>query len=175
MCILEEYEHARRRGAHIYGEIVGLGQTNDALGLQIPSSNGTQYARAINMAMRKGHLSPHDIGYFSLDGRALPSSDQGEAEALGLVFGNELAQLPVTVPRTMQGHSYAASGAIDTITAFLALQHQIIPPTINCEELDPHYGLNMVHNEPQPFSASAVLLGARGIGGMNVALAVQRV
>jgi len=175
MCILEEYEHARRRGAHIYGEIVGFGQTNDALGLQIPSSNGTQYARAINMAMRKGHLSPHDIGYFSLDGRALPSSDQGEAEALGLVFGNELAQLPVTVPRTMQGHSYAASGAIDTITAFLALQHQIIPPTINCEELDPRYGLNMVHNEPQPLSASAVLLGARGIGGMNVALAVQRV
>ncbi len=175
MCILEEYEHARRRGAHIYGEIVGLGQTNDALGLQIPSSNGTQYARAINMAMRKGHLSPHDIGYFSLDGRALPSSDQGEAEALGLVFGNELAQLPVTVPRTMQGHSYAASGAIDTITAFLALQHQIIPPTINCEELDPRYGLNMVHNEPQPLSAPAILLGARGIGGMNVALAVQRV
>ncbi len=175
MCILEEYEHARRRGAHIYGEIVGFGQTNDALGLQIPSSNGTQYARAITMAMHKGHLSPHDIGYFSLDGRALPSSDQGEAEALGLVFGNELAQLPVTVPRTMQGHSYAASGAIDTITAFLALQHQIIPPTINCEELDPRYGLNMVHNEPQPLSASAVLLGARGIGGMNVALAVQRV
>jgi 3-oxoacyl-(acyl-carrier-protein) synthase len=175
MCILEEYEHARRRGAHIYGEIVGFGQTNDALGLQIPSSNGTQYARAINMAMHKGHLSPHDIGYFSLDGRALPSSDQGEAEALGLVFGNELAQLPVTVPRTMQGHSYAASGAIDTITAFLALQHQIIPPTINCEELDPRYGLNMVHNEPQPLSASAVLLGARGIGGMNVALAVQRI
>lgn len=175
MCILEEYEHARRRGAHIYGEIVGLGQTNDALGLQIPSSNGTQYARAITMAMHKGHLSPHDIGYFSLDGRALPSSDQGEAEALGLVFGNELAQLPVTVPRTMQGHSYAASGAIDTITAFLALQHQIIPPTINCEELDPRYGLNMVHNEPQPLSAPAILLGARGIGGMNVALAVQRV
>ena len=175
MCILEEYEHARRRGAHIYGEIVGIGQTNDALGLQIPSSNGSQYARAINMAMRKGHLSPHDIGYFSLDGRALPSSDQGEAEALGLVFGNELAQLPVTVPRTMQGHSYAASGAIDTITAFLALQHQIIPPTINCEELDPRYGLNMVHNEPQPLSAPAILLGARGIGGMNVALAVQRV
>ncbi len=175
MCILEEYEHARRRGAHIYGEIVGFGQTNDALGLQIPSSNGTQYARAITMAMHKGHLSPHDIGYFSLDGRALPSSDQGEAEALGLVFGNELAQLPVTVPRTMQGHSYAASGAIDTITAFLALQHQIIPPTINCEELDPRYGLNMVHNEPQPLSAPAILLGARGIGGMNVALAVQRV
>lgn len=175
ICILEEYEHARRRGAHIYGEIVGFGQTNDAHGLQIPSSNGTQYARAIDMAMRKGHLSPHDVGYFSLDGRALSSSDQGEAEALCLVFGNELPQLSVSVPRTMQGHSYAASGAIDTITAFLALQHQIIPPTINCEELDSRYGLNMVRNEPQPFSAPAVLLGGRGIGGMNVALAVQRV
>ena len=174
ICILEEYEHARRRGAPIYGEIVGYGQTNDANGPTPPSSNGTQYARAIRLAMREGSLSPQDIGYFSLDGRALAPSDQGEAEALHMVFGNDAQQLPVSVPRTSQGHSFAAAGAIDTITAMLALQHDLIPPTINCEQLDPGYGLNMVRDEAQPFTAPAVILGGRGIGGMNVALAVRK-
>ncbi|GAC1342400.1 MAG: beta-ketoacyl-ACP synthase II [Ktedonobacteraceae bacterium] len=175
ICILEEYEHARRRGATIYGEIVGYGQTNDANGLTPPSSNGTQYARAMRMAMQEGHLSPQDIGYFSLDGRANPLSDQGEAAALRLVFGADLEHLPVSVPRTMQGHSYAAAGAIDTIAALLALRYQTIPPTINCEQLDANYGLNMVRNETRPLSSSSVLIGGRGIGGMNVVVAIQRI
>jgi 3-oxoacyl-(acyl-carrier-protein) synthase len=175
ICILEEYEHARRRGAPIYGEIVGYGQTNDANGPTPPSSNGTQYARAIRLAMREGSLSLQNIGYFSLDGRALPSSDQGEAEALHMVFGGDTQQLPVSVPRTSQGHSFAAAGAIDTITAMLALQHDLIPPTINCEQLDPGYGLNMVRDEAQPLNGSAVILGGRGIGGMNVTLAVRKI
>ncbi|MFL5628459.1 MAG: beta-ketoacyl-[acyl-carrier-protein] synthase family protein [Ktedonobacteraceae bacterium] len=175
ICVLEDYEHARRRGATIYGEIVGYGQTNDANGPTPPSSNGTQYARAIRLAMGEGHLSPQDIGYFSLDGRALPQSDQGEAEALRMVFEDDAQHLPVSVPRTTQGHSFAAAGAIDTITAMLALQHNLIPPTINCEELDPVYGLNMVCDEAQPLNGSAVILGGRGIGGMNVVLAVRKV
>jgi 3-oxoacyl-(acyl-carrier-protein) synthase len=173
ICILEEYEHARRRGAPIYGEIVGYGQTNDAHGLVAPSSNGNQYARAIQLVMQEAQLQPRDIGYFSLDGQAIPSSDQGEAEALYMVFGSELAQLPVSVPRTMLGHSYAAAGALDAITALLALQQGIIPPTINCEELDLRYGLNLVQEEAYPLSAPAVLLGGRALGGTNVVLALK--
>jgi len=175
ICILEEYEHARKRGASIYGEIVGYGQTNDANGPTVPSSNGKQYARAIHLAMREGNLAAEDIAYFSLDGRALPPSDQGEAEALQMVFGTDLEKLPVSVPRTAQGHSFAAAGAIDTITALLALRDKVIPPTINCEELDPRFGLAMVQDEARPLSGSAVLLGGRGIGGMNVVLAVKKV
>lgn len=174
MCILEEYEHALRRGVPIYGEIVGYGQTNDANGPTVPSSNGTQYARAMRMAMRQGNLTPEDIGYFSLDGRAIPLSDQGEAEALHMVFGDHIDRLPVSVPRSAQGHSYAAAGALDTITALLALQEKVIPPTINCEELDPAYGLDMVRSEARPLDGSAVLIGGRGIGGINVVLAVKR-
>src|SRR5258708_39928947 len=75
ICILEEYEHARRRGAPIYGEIVGYGQTNDAHGFHAPTSNGTQYARAMCLAMQEARLQPGDIGYFSLDGRATPQTD----------------------------------------------------------------------------------------------------
>lgn len=175
MCILEDYEHARKRGASIYGEIVGYGQTNDANGPTVPSSNGKQYARAIRLAMQEGNISTEDIAYFSLDGHALPLSDQGEAEALRQVFGGDLEKLPVSVPRTTQGHSFAATGAIDTITALLALQDKMIPPTINCEELDPRFGLAMVQDEARPLSGSTVLLGGRGIGGMNVVLAVKKV
>jgi 3-oxoacyl-(acyl-carrier-protein) synthase len=175
ICILEEYEHARGRGAPIYGEIVGYAQTNDAHGLVAPSSNGAQYARAIRLVMQEAQLQPQDIGYFSLDGQAIPSSDQGEAEALHIVFGSELAHLPVSVPRTTLGHSYGAAGALDAITALQALQQGIIPPTINCEELDPRYGLNLVQNEAHLLSAPVVLLAARAIGGANVVLALRKV
>ena len=175
ICILEDFEHARQRGAQIYGEIVGFGQTNDAHGLMAPSSNGRHYARAIRLAMQEADLCPRDIAYFSLDGRAIPASDQGEAEALHMVFGNDLEQLPVSVPRTMLGHSYGAAGAIDAITALLALRHGLIPPTINCEELNPDYGLNVVQQEAHPLFGSAVLIGGRGVGGANVVLAIKKV
>ena len=174
ICILEEYEHARARGAPVYGEIVGYGHTNDAHGFLNPSSNGSQYARAIRLAMQERNLGLEDIAYFSLDGRAIPSSDQGEAEALRMVFDTGLEQLPVSVPRTMLGHSYAAAGPLDAITALLALRHGMIPPTINCEQLDPRYGLNLVQQEAQPMSGNAVLIGGRGVGGINVVVALQK-
>ncbi len=174
ICILEDYGHALQRGAPIYGEIVGFGQTNDAHGLTAPSSDGRQYARAIRLAMEEGGVDQQDIAYFSLDGRAAPTSDVGEAAALRLVFGSGLEQLLVSVPRTMIGHTYAAAGTIDTITALLALHHGLIPPTINCEELDPSYGLNLVQREARLLTGSVVLLGGRAIGGANVVIALQK-
>jgi 3-oxoacyl-(acyl-carrier-protein) synthase len=173
ICILEDYEHALQRSASIYGEIVGFGQTNDAHGLRAPSSNGKYYARAIQLAMQEGDLGLQDIAYFSLDGRAIPASDQGEVEALHMVFGTDLEHLPVSVPRTMLGHSYAAAGTIDAIGALLGLHHGLIPPTINCEELDPRYGLNLVQKETRPLFGTAVLIGGRGVGGANVVLAIK--
>jgi|GEM_PF-4874547 len=125
--------------------------------------------------MQEGEISSKEIGYVSLDGRADPRSDQGEVEALHMTFGDELEQLPVSVPRTMLGHSYGAAGALDAITALLALQHGLIPPTINCEELDPRYDIDLVRDEARPFSQPAVLLGGRGVGGSNVALALRKV
>jgi 3-oxoacyl-(acyl-carrier-protein) synthase len=174
ICILEDYEHAKQRGAMIYGEIVGSAQTNDAHGLVAPSASGAQYARAIQLAMQAGNVRPEDIAYFSLDGRAQAASDQGEAEALHMVFGSDLERLSVTVPRTMLGHSYAAAGTLDAITALLALKHGLIPPTINCEEPDPRYGLNLVQREARTLSGSTVLIGGRGVGGVNVVVALQK-
>ncbi len=175
ICILEEYEHALRRGVPIYGEIVGYGQTNDARVFGLPAHNGMQYARAMCLAMQEANLQPEDIGYFSLDGRAIPQSDHAEVDALQRTFGADLQHLPVSVPRTMLGHSFAAAGALDTITALLAFQYGMIPPTINCEQLLPQYGLNLVRDEARPLSYSAALIGGRGIGGANVVLAIRKV
>jgi 3-oxoacyl-(acyl-carrier-protein) synthase len=183
ICILEEYEHARQRNAPIYGEIIGYGQTNDASMLQPPAADGRQYARAIRLAMQEGQLQPENIAYFNLDGRALPSADQGEVTALRL---NTIAHVPVSVPRTTIGHSYAAAGAIDTITALLALKYGTIPPTINCEQLDPRYELDMVRDRARAIQQQAskysgygedqaVLVGGRGLGGANVVLALKKV
>ncbi len=175
ICIVEEYEHARRRGAPMYGEIVGYGQTNDARGFGLPTQNGVHYARAMRLALQEAKLQPEDIGYFSLDGRAIPLSDQGEVDALKRAFGEDLRHLPVSVPRTMSGHSFAAAGALDTITALLAFQYGMIPPTINCEQLIPQYGLDLVQNEARPLLHSTALIGGRGIGGVNVVLAIKKV
>jgi 3-oxoacyl-(acyl-carrier-protein) synthase len=182
ICVMEEYEHALARGATIYAELVGYGQTNDANGFVAPSSDGTHYARAFHQALQDGQLTPADVAYVQLDGRAIPSSDQGEAHALHLIFGEDTAHLPVSVPRTMLGHSYAAAGALDTITAVLALHHGLLPPTINCEELNPCYGLDLVRDEARPLCSAlngqepqVALVSGRGIGGANVVLALKEV
>jgi 3-oxoacyl-[acyl-carrier-protein] synthase II len=173
ICILEDYEHAQRRGAAIYGEIIGYGQTNDAHGLYVPSSDGRQYARAMRLAMQEGNVQLQDVSYFNATGWALPMSDVGEAEALHNVFGADLAYLPVSVPRTMLGHSYAAAGVLDVIVALLSLQHGLIPPTINCKEPDPCYGLDIVRDEVRSSDRHTVLIGGRAMGGANVALALK--
>ncbi len=175
ICIVEEYEHAQRRGAPIYGEIVGYGQTSDALKFGLPAHNGKQYARAMELALQEAQSQPEDIGYFSLDGRALSLADQTEVDALQRTFGTDLQRLPVSVPRTMYGHSFAAAGALDTITALLAFQDGVIPQTINSEQLIPHYGLDLVQNEARPLLRSTALIGGRGLGGANVVLAIKKV
>jgi 3-oxoacyl-(acyl-carrier-protein) synthase len=178
ICILETYEHAQRRGATIYGEIAGYGQTNDAHGLTTPSSDGKRYARAMQLAMQEAQVQANHLAYISLDGRAIHSSDRGEAHALYLTFDHDAATIPVSVPRTTIGHSYAAAGALDTITAALALKHRTIPPTINCDEPDPDYNLHLVRDQARDMVTSnepqAVLLGGRAVGGVNVALVIKR-
>lgn len=173
ICILEDYEHARQRGAPIYAEIVGYGQTTDAHGWHAPTSDGKQYARAFTLALHESGLQPEDIGYLNLDGRAVAAADKAEANAIYRAFGEVATTIPVSVPRTMLGHSYAAAGAIDTITALLALQHRLIPPTINCHELDPRYDLHLVRDEARPLTSSAVLVCGRSLGGANMTLAVR--
>ncbi len=174
ICILEEYEHALRRGAHIYGEIVGYDQTNDACTLHAPTIDGARYAQAMARAMQQGGLQACDLGYISLDGSALPAADLAEADALARIFGPDLDALPVSVPRTMTGHSFAAAGAIDTITALLALENGMIPPTINTSQISPVHRLNLVR-EPYRNDMQSALIAGRSISGVNSVLAIRKV
>ena len=173
ICVLEEYEHARQRHAPIYGEILGAGQTSDARAPLPPSSDGTYYARAIGLALHDAHLQPDEIDYFSLDGRAEPMADLAESSALQQVFGTRASRLPVSVPRSMNGHSYAAAGALDAITTLLALRSQQIPPTLNCEQLDPRHQINLVREHTQSFIGTTALVSARSLSGSNIVLAVR--
>lgn len=175
ICILEDYQHALRRGAPIYGEIAGFGQTNDAHSLSTAPMSGKHYARAMSLAMEEARIQPSQIGYASLDGRAVATHDHVEVEALSQALGADAARLPVSVPRTMLGHSFAAAGALDTITALLSLVHHLIPPTINCEELNPAYTLDLVRDEARPLAKDAVLLCGRSLTGANVALVVRKI
>ncbi|MBO0778554.1 MAG: beta-ketoacyl-[acyl-carrier-protein] synthase family protein [Ktedonobacteraceae bacterium] len=175
ICILEEYEHARQRGAPIYGEIAGYGQTSDALGLVEPAADGTHYARAMQQALSEADLRAQDIAYASLDGRARPASDSGEVDALKRVFGP--GGVAASVPRAGCGHGYAAAGALDAIAALLTLRHQRIPPAINCEELDLRYEIDLVrtHGREIAEQSRAALVGGRGTGGTNIALILKKV
>ncbi|HEY7418569.1 MAG TPA: beta-ketoacyl-[acyl-carrier-protein] synthase family protein [Ktedonobacteraceae bacterium] len=181
ICIMESYEHAVARGATrkslIYGELAGYGQTNDAHGLVAPSADGRRYARAMQDAMQEAHLSADELAYISLDGHAIPTSDQGEVHALYLALGKEAATIPVSVPRTSIGHSYAAAGALDTIIALQALQHRCIPPTINCTTPDPRYEIHLIRDKAHVISneqhRNAALVCGRATGGSNIVLAIK--
>lgn len=173
ICVLEEYEHARQRHAPIYGEILGSGSTHEARSPLVLSSDGTYYARAINLALQDAQLQPAAIDYMSLDGRASPQADLAESAALRAVFGERVADLPVSVPRSMLGHSYAAAGALDTITTLLALRAGYIPPTLNCEQPDPRHQLNLVRDGSRSLAGRHALIGGRGLSGSNIALVVR--
>ena len=174
ICVLEEYEHALRRKVPIYGEILGAGQTSDASAPLPVLPTGTYYARAITLALQDAHLQPAEIDYFHLDGRAEPLADLSEEAALAEIFGDRLLELPVSVPRTMLGHSYAAAGALDAITTLLTLRDQRIAPTINCEQPDPRSRLQLIRDCAQPLSGTTALIGARSLSGSNIVLAVRK-
>lgn len=172
ICILEDYEHAIRRGAPIYGEITAYAQTATTQRFYHPSSEHEHYARALQLALQEACLRPADIDYFSLDGRALPILDEAEAEAIHTVFGPHAATLTASVPRTLYGHAFAAAGAIDTITALLALKHGLVPPTA-IGEADSRYGLSIVQKAQEREMHNA-LIGGRSWSGANVALALRK-
>lgn len=178
ICILEEYEHAIRRGASIYGEIVGYAQTCCPCDLTPHTQpDVAAYVRALEIALTEANMLPEDIACVFLDGRAIPAWDAMETAALRKVLGSSLDTLPCTVPRTQFGHTLAAAGALDTICALLALQEQLVPPTINCDMPNPDHcppGLVRAVSLGTGGSSRGALICARGLGGSHVVLALNR-
>ena len=173
--VLEEYGHARRRGARIYGEFRGLGFTADAYHITDMAPGGEGGTRAMRLALEDACMAPADIGYVNAHGTSTVVGDPQETEALKAVFADGAQDLAVSSTKSMTGHLLGAAGAIESIACLLAIEHGVLPPTINYETPDPACDLDYVANEAREVRVDGVMSNSFGFGGHNVALVFSRV
>src|ERR1043165_1470392 len=174
VVILEELEHAKARGAHIYGEIVGYGATGDAHHLTAPAPEGEGAQRAMRRAMKDAGVAPADIDYINAHGTSTPANDLNETKAIKAVFGEQARKIHVSSTKSMTGHMLGAAGAVEFIFCALASRNSIIPPTINYETPAPELDLNNPPNKPVKHPVKLALSNSFGYGGHNVSLAIRR-
>jgi 3-oxoacyl-[acyl-carrier-protein] synthase II len=174
VLILEELEHARRRGARIYSEIVGYGATGDAYHLTAPAPNGEGAQRAMKRAMRDAGFAPSDVQYINAHGTSTPANDLNETAAIKAVFGDEAKNINVSSTKSMTGHMLGAAGAVELVISTLAINNSLIPPTINYQTPDPECDLNYTPNTPVEREIHAAISNSFGFGGHNTTLAVKR-
>lgn len=175
--MLEEYEHAINRGAHIYAELVGYGSTADAFHLTAPDPEGEGAARVMMDAVMDAGIQPEEVDYINTHGTSTPIGDLAEAKAVLRAFGDHAYKMNLSSTKSMTGHLLGASGALEALITTLALYHQVVPPTINHDEgdddpnIDPR--LNFTFNQPQARTLRYALSNAFGFGGHNAALAFR--
>jgi 3-oxoacyl-[acyl-carrier-protein] synthase II len=174
VLILEELEHARRRGARIYSEIAGYGATGDAYHLTAPAPNGEGAQRAMRRALRDAGFSPSDVQYINAHGTSTPANDLNETAAIKAVFGDEARNINVSSTKSMTGHMLGAAGAVELVISTLAINNSIAPPTINYQTPDPECDLNYTPNTPVEREINAAISNSFGFGGHNTTLAVKR-
>jgi 3-oxoacyl-[acyl-carrier-protein] synthase II len=174
IVILEELEHAKNRGAHIYAEIVGYGATGDAYHLTAPAPEGEGAQRAMRRAMQDARLLPAEIDYINAHGTSTPANDLNETKAIKAVFGELATAVHVSSTKSMTGHMLGAAGAVEFIIGALAVRDCIVPPTINYETPDPELDLNYTPNVAVNRPVRAVLSNSFGFGGHNVTLAIRQ-
>ncbi|HRZ86821.1 MAG TPA: beta-ketoacyl-[acyl-carrier-protein] synthase family protein [bacterium] len=174
ILILEELEHAKRRGAHIYGEIAGYGTTADAYRLTDAHPEGRGAIAAMKMAINKSGLKVEDIGYINAHGTSTVVNDKIETLAIREVFKEYAYKVPISSIKSMLGHLIAAAGAVELIVCLLVIRDGIIPPTINYEFPDPDCDLDYVPNVARRKQVDVALSNSFGFGGQNVALIVKR-
>lgn len=174
--ILEEYEHAKRRGAKIYCEIVGTGMTADAHHITAPHPEGLGAANAMNLALREAGLNPDDVDYLNTHGTSTPLGDVAELKAIQKVFGDAAYQMNISSTKSMTGHLLGAAGAVEAVACILAMQEGFVPPTINHFVDDPEIDarLNLTFNEAQERKVKVALSNTFGFGGHNTSLIMKK-
>ncbi len=174
MLVLEELDHALKRGANILGEISGYGATDDAFHVTQPAAGGAGAAVAMQMALTDADMQPSEVDYINAHGTSTPYNDKNETAAIKAVFGEHAYKLRVSSTKSMTGHSLGASGGLEAIAALLAIQNQLIPPTINLKTADPECDLNYVPNSAIKASVNTVISNSLGFGGHNAVLLIKR-
>jgi 3-oxoacyl-[acyl-carrier-protein] synthase II len=172
LLVLEEYEHARARGARVRAELVGYGASADAYHITAPAPDGSGARRSMEAALARADLAPGDIGYINAHGTSTPVGDLAETNAIKLVFG---AGAPlVSSTKSMMGHMLGGAGAAEAVACVLALEHGLVPPTINLTDPDPECDLDYVPLVPRTASLDAVMSNSFGFGGHNATLVFSR-
>ena len=174
ILVLEALEHAVRRDARIYAEIVGYGMSGDAYHMTAPDPEGDGAARAMRAALRDAALAPTEVGYINAHGTSTPYNDKFETLAIKRVFGDHAARLAVSSTKSMTGHLLGAAGGIEAIASVLALHHGILPPTINYQTRDPDCDLDYIPNQARKQDVDVALSNAFGFGGTNATLAFRK-
>jgi len=174
IVVLEALEHARRRDARIYAEIVGYGASADAHHMTAPDPDGDGALRAMAGAMRDAGLEPTAIGYINAHGTSTPYNDKFETIAIKRLFGEHAGRLAVSSTKSMTGHLLGAAGGVEAIATALALHHGILPPTINYEKPDPECDLDYIPNQARKQDVDFALSNAFGFGGTNATLAFKK-
>jgi 3-oxoacyl-[acyl-carrier-protein] synthase II len=174
VVVLEELEHAKKRGAKIYCEVVGYGNTADAYHLTAPSPDGEGAARCMKMALKTGGLNLEDVSYINAHGTSTPQGDACETQAIKAVFGERAKKTAVSSTKGATGHMLGAAGAVEMTVCALAIKHGIVPPTINYQVPDPECDLDYVPNTAREMKVNAIINNSFGFGGHNASIAAKK-
>ena len=174
VIVLEELEHARQRGAKVYCEVVGYGNTADAYHLTAPAPEGEGAVRCMKMALKNGGLNIDDVTYINAHGTSTPQGDLCETQAIKTVFGAHAKKIAVSSTKGATGHMLGAAGAVEMAVCALALRHGVIPPTINYQVPDPECDLDYVPNTARELKINAVINNSFGFGGHNASIAAKK-
>lgn len=175
VVILEEYEHAMARGAHIYAEVCGYGNTNDAHHMTAPDPEALGSSRAIQLAIEEAGITAEDEIYINAHGTSTPLNDKTETKAIKLALGEETARKAhISSTKSMTGHTLGAAGGIEAIATVLALKNGIIPPTIGYQEADPDCDLDYTPNQAVQANVNLGISTSLGFGGHNGCLAFRK-
>jgi 3-oxoacyl-[acyl-carrier-protein] synthase II len=175
VIFIEELEHAKKRGAKIYAELIGYGVSADAYHLSAPSPDGSGPAYAIGMALKHGKKNPQDVQYLNAHATSTGLGDIAESKAIQLAFGDHVKNgLMVSSTKSMTGHMLGAAGGMELIACVMAIQDGIVPPTINVEEQDPECDLDCVPNVAREADVKVALSNSFGFGGHNASVLVSK-
>lgn len=174
VVVLEAYDRAVARGANIYAEVVGFGNTNDAHHMTAPRPDGSAAARAMRLAIEDGHAVPTDVGYVNAHGSSTPLNDSTETAAIKQVFGDHAAKLQISGTKAYYGHALGASGAFEVAISAMALKNRWLPPTLNLDVPGEGCDLDYIPNVGRDFDAEFALSNSFGFGGINAAILLKR-